>query len=392
MSDALPGWKERKLGDLGRYINGRAFKPADWGSKGLPIIRIQNLTDPKKEYNFFDGPVSERHLVRDGDLLISWSATLGSFIWDRGDAALNQHIFKVDVNEALVEKEFLHYLVLHILEDLASQTHGSTMKHITKGKFDATPVLIPPLAEQRRLVGRIRACLDRIDAVRRLRAESVAAAESLFSSALKEIAESVPAAPVPLGDVLVDTMNGLSLRATPSDANGRVLSLGALRTLYLDAGESKPVVMDDHVAEKYAVEPGDVFISRSNTRELVGLPAIARGDWGRVIFPDLMIRLVPDERRIRPVYLALALRLPDVREAVRSHAKGTSSSMVKISGRSLRLVEIPVPSLADQHRVETQALAAYDLAQDLRRYQREQAAQEAALTQSVLARAFAGDL
>src|SRR5690606_20064129 len=129
-------WKEHKLGDLGRYINGRAFKPAEWGSKGLPIIRIQNLTDPDKPYNYFDGHVSEKHLVRDGDLLISWSATLGSFIWDRGDAALNQHIFKVKVNERLVEKEFLHYLILHILDELASQTHGSTMKHITKRKFD----------------------------------------------------------------------------------------------------------------------------------------------------------------------------------------------------------------------------------------------------------------
>ena len=141
----LPGWEEHTLGDLGQYINGRAFKPAEWGRSGLPIIRIQNLTDPEKEYNYFDGEVRERHLVRDGDLLISWSATLGSFIWDRGDAALNQHIFKVVVNEERIEKQFLHYLVLHILDDLASQTHGSTMKHITKRKFEATPVRIPGL-------------------------------------------------------------------------------------------------------------------------------------------------------------------------------------------------------------------------------------------------------
>lgn len=36
--------KTARLGDLATYINGYAFKPADWGDTGLPIIRIQDLT------------------------------------------------------------------------------------------------------------------------------------------------------------------------------------------------------------------------------------------------------------------------------------------------------------------------------------------------------------
>ena len=39
------------LGDIAQFINGAAFKPEDWGDIGLPIIRIQNLTDPSKPYN-----------------------------------------------------------------------------------------------------------------------------------------------------------------------------------------------------------------------------------------------------------------------------------------------------------------------------------------------------
>src|SRR5262249_55218422 len=90
MSEFPKTWPRKKLGDLGRYINGMAFKPTDWTPDGLPIIRIQNLTDPSKPFNRFAGEAPRRYLVRNGDLLISWSASLGSFIWNRGDAILNQ--------------------------------------------------------------------------------------------------------------------------------------------------------------------------------------------------------------------------------------------------------------------------------------------------------------
>ena len=39
------------LGDIAEFVNGVAFKPEDWHDTGLPIIRIQNLTDPTKPIN-----------------------------------------------------------------------------------------------------------------------------------------------------------------------------------------------------------------------------------------------------------------------------------------------------------------------------------------------------
>jgi len=54
-------WPTRPLGDLCSLINGRAFKPTDWGKEGLPIVRIQNLNDPSKPFNYFNGPSQDRH-------------------------------------------------------------------------------------------------------------------------------------------------------------------------------------------------------------------------------------------------------------------------------------------------------------------------------------------
>ena len=47
--------KTARLGDLATYINGYAFKPADWGDTGLPIIRIQDLTGNSYQLNRYDG-------------------------------------------------------------------------------------------------------------------------------------------------------------------------------------------------------------------------------------------------------------------------------------------------------------------------------------------------
>ena len=155
------GWRHTTLGEIGEYINGRGFKKSEWSDAGLPIIRIQDLTGTGKEQNYYQGALDERHTVYPGDLLISWAATLGVYIWKGPKAALNQHIFKV---RPKVDKKFHYYLMQHILSDLLRQTHGSGMVHITKSKFDAMTVAVPnDEAEQNFVVAEIEKQFSRLD-------------------------------------------------------------------------------------------------------------------------------------------------------------------------------------------------------------------------------------
>ena len=98
------GWTYKKLGDVASFINGYPFKPEQWKDKGLPIIRIQNLNNPEAPYNYYDGEVPDKVKIKDGDLLISWSASLGTYLWQGGDAYLNQHIFKVLFDKLDIDK------------------------------------------------------------------------------------------------------------------------------------------------------------------------------------------------------------------------------------------------------------------------------------------------
>ena len=145
------GWTISTVGEVATYINGRAFKPSEWEQNGLPIIRIQNLNDSDAPYNYSSATYETKYLVKDGDLLFAWAASLGTYIWNGGNAWLNQHIFKVEPKE-FIDKYFLYYSLVNLIAEFYRQTHGSGMVHITKGKFENTPILIPPLAEQKRIV------------------------------------------------------------------------------------------------------------------------------------------------------------------------------------------------------------------------------------------------
>lgn len=150
-------WTWGRINDTGEYINGLAFKPSDWGPAGYPIIRIQNLTDASRAMNCARGPFEDAYIVRSGDLLVSWSATLDVFIWDREPAVLNQHIFRVLPNGDVVDRRFLYHALRYCIREMAQSehAHGLVMKHINRGPFLAHPIPIPPLAEQKRIVAKV---------------------------------------------------------------------------------------------------------------------------------------------------------------------------------------------------------------------------------------------
>lgn len=190
--ELLPsGWETAAIGALCDLINGRAFKPRDWTDAGLPIVRIQNLNDPSKPFNRFDGEVKDKYYIDDNELLFAWSGTpgtsFGAHIWDRGRAILNQHIYRVVFSESALDRRYFRYAINQKLDELIRVAHGGVgLRHVTKPVFEATRVRIAPLNEQRRIV-------DRIEA---LQARSTAAKEALdaIPPLLEKFRQSVLAA------------------------------------------------------------------------------------------------------------------------------------------------------------------------------------------------------
>ena len=172
-----------KLGEAATYINGYAFKPDDRGKVGLPIIRIQDLTGNSYDLGFYDGDYPEKIEINDGDVLISWSASLGVYIWNNGKALLNQHIFKVVFDKVNIDKNYFVYAVRYKLDEMGRKTHGATMKHIVKRDFDATEIPYPSEHEQIEIANN----LKRIENIIELRSNELQLLDELIKARFVEM-------------------------------------------------------------------------------------------------------------------------------------------------------------------------------------------------------------
>lgn len=145
-----------KIKDICDLQNGRAFKPSDWGTTGLPIIRIQNLNDERAPFNYYSGKYNLAQEVDNGDLLFSWSGTpgtsFGAFLWNRGKGVLNQHIFKV-IPKVEVEKTYLMYALNGNISTIISKAHGGVgLQHITKKELDEIEIQMVSISRQKEIV------------------------------------------------------------------------------------------------------------------------------------------------------------------------------------------------------------------------------------------------
>src|SRR3989338_7216127 len=140
-------WKMVQIKDCLQLQNGYPFKPTQWTKSGLPIIRIQNLNNPNAPFNFCNEDIPSKFRVKNGDLLFAWSGTpgtsFGAHIWGGTKAVLNQHIFKVLIDEKKINKKFFMHLLNKNVGQYIQKAHGTAgLAHITKGKFEDSEIKI----------------------------------------------------------------------------------------------------------------------------------------------------------------------------------------------------------------------------------------------------------
>lgn len=143
------------LDKIASFKNGIAmqkFSPTD-KIHVLPVIKIRELNQGYIDSNSdsVTSVIDDDVKVHNGDLVFSWSGTLSAKIWTDGDAALNQHLFKVTSNRW--PKWFYYLWVLHHLNTFRgiAADKKTTMGHIKRKDLTNAKVLIPNAKEFKNL-------------------------------------------------------------------------------------------------------------------------------------------------------------------------------------------------------------------------------------------------
>lgn len=155
-SESLP------VAELANFVNGGAYTKEATGA-GRMVIRIADLNSgPGASTVYNEIEVPDEKTARFGDLLMSWSGSLGIYRWFREEAIINQHIFKV------IPMGYPAWLVFDRLDAVMPVFRGTaadkatTMGHIKRGHLESTRVDIPAAVNIASLDYRLASLWDRL--------------------------------------------------------------------------------------------------------------------------------------------------------------------------------------------------------------------------------------
>lgn len=125
--------KVLELTDIANFVNGRAFTKDATGT-GRVVIRIAELNNGlggSTVYN--DIEAKEENTAYPGDVLMSWSGSLDTYVWHLPEAIINQHIFKV-IPKGNYPKWLVYHACKSVIEDFQAIAvdKATTMGHIRR--------------------------------------------------------------------------------------------------------------------------------------------------------------------------------------------------------------------------------------------------------------------
>jgi len=140
------GWEVKSISEIANFLNGLALQkyPPENEKEYLPVIKIkelrQGITEASDKASL---NIPKEYIVKDGDILFSWSGSLEVAIWTFGKGALNQHLFKVTSKE--YPKWLYYYWILQHLPEYRHIAEGkaTTMGHIQRYHLRSSLVLVP---------------------------------------------------------------------------------------------------------------------------------------------------------------------------------------------------------------------------------------------------------
>jgi type I restriction enzyme S subunit len=140
------GWEVKALDDVAHFLNGLALQkfPPQEGDSTLPVIKIAQLKKGDAlGADRCSTAVPDEYVIRDGDVLFSWSGSLAVDIWCGGEGALNQHLFKV--TSKAYQKWFVYHWVKRHLPEFQEIAQGkaTTMGHIQRRHLSEAKALVP---------------------------------------------------------------------------------------------------------------------------------------------------------------------------------------------------------------------------------------------------------
>jgi len=278
--------KTKKLGDLVRIVGGGTpsrNNPAYWGGD-IPWATVKDLQGASlnstiEKITELGLQKSASNLIPAGTVITATRMALGRAAISTKPMAINQDLKALKCGPELDERFLLHFILANA-SHIASEGKGATVKGIKLNFLKSLEVPDFPLPEQKRIAD----ILDKADAVRRKRQETLRLADDFLKSTFLEMFGDPVTNPMGwelgvIGDLFESVNYGTSKKAHITDGKFPVLRMGNIT--YgggWDFTELKYVDLTEKEEAKHLVYKGQLLFNRTNSKELVGKTAVYRED------------------------------------------------------------------------------------------------------------------
>ena len=277
----------------------------------------------------------------------------------------------------------------------SNDTTGSRMPRVRMEALWTAPIPIPTLYEQRRILTKVDALMDRVREAKRLRTKAREDAEQLMQSALSEIFPR-PGADLPktwrwvkLGDIF-ELQQGASM--SPKRRRG-INPKPFLRTLNIrwgnvDLSHVDEMDFTEDEVKKLSLKAGDLLICEGGD---VGRTALWQGEIETCLYQNHIHRLRRRDDSILPKSYAYWMQAA-YQVFVAYAGQESRTAIPNLSGRRLKGFIAPLPPLDEQHRFVAYLDRVQQQVNAIERVQRDTEMELQRLEQAILDRAFRGEL
>ena len=400
-------WCWIELGKLTSMKSGFPFDSKRFtrskSANARPLIRIRDVVNGATE-TYTDQECPKEYVIKKGEILIGMDGDFNVGKWQSEDALLNQRVCCIQSCSSLYLDDFLFYYLPDPLKKINDATPSVTVKHLSTKTLAITPVPVPPLPEQQRIVDRIESLFAKLDEAKQKAQDALGSFETRKAAILHKAFTGELTAQwrkehgVGIESWRTVTFKDACLKITDGTHHSPV-NTPTGEYMYVTAKNIKETGIDltnitfvskdvhDEIYSRCDVQYGDVLYIKDGAT--TGIAAVNTIEEPFSLLSSVAV-LRPDKKQIVAEYMVYNLNSSKTKTMMINNMSGNAITRLTLS--KIKTAPITVCSLDEQNEIVR-------ILDDL--LAKEQQAKEAAervleqidlIKKAILARAFRGEL
>lgn len=376
------------------YYNGNIpwIKTGDLGPK-LITEASEYITDAGVKNS------SAKYFPKGSVAIAMYGATIGKTSILGIDATTNQACAVGTPIKDITSSIFLYYFLLNEKNTFIKKGKGGAQPNISQAVIKEHPLSLPPYAEQKIIAEKLdtllaqvdstKACLERIPQILKRFRQAVLAAVVNGKAVNIDTDENTLTT---LGNIAKNIKYGTSKKCSKTQGSTAVLRIPNIGPGYIINSNLKYADFDQKELVTLTLKEGDLLLIRSNgSVDLVGKVAVISENDTEYLYAGYLIRVRLDKERAAPKYISYCLQSPQLRQVIENIARSTSG-VNNINSKELASLEIPLTPLPEQHEIVRRVEQLFAWADTIEKQVNNALTRVNSLTQSILAKAFRGEL